>query len=108
MLLLISEKDEGDPEFQQLTEEKIASSVVMASALEEGSDNELHEFTIKKKLLSCARNSVDAVISYVGSSINRELQTCYEHLRIVREILIKQQQEKSVSTELDSLFQSSL
>jgi len=70
--LLISEKDEGDPEFQQLTEEKIASSV-MASALEEGSDNELnepHEFTIKKKLLSCARNSVDAVISYVGSSTN--------------------------------------
>jgi hypothetical protein len=43
MLLLIAKLDEGDPDFQQLTEEKIASSDVMASALEEGSDNELNE-----------------------------------------------------------------
>jgi hypothetical protein len=73
MLLLITEMDEGDPEFQQLTEEEIASSVVVASALEEGSDNELNdpqECTIKKKLLSSARDSFDAVISYVGSSTN--------------------------------------
>jgi hypothetical protein len=89
MLLLITEMDEGDPEFQQLTEEEIASSVVMASALEEGSDielNEPQEFTIK--LLSSARDSIDAVISYVGSSTNRELQAYYEHLSTVREILI--------------------
>ena len=108
MLLLISEKDEGDPEFQQLTEEKIASSVVMASALEEGSDNELHEFTIKKKLLSCARNSVDAVISYVGSSTNRELQAYFEHLSTVREILIKGQQQMSVHAKLDGFLKRAL
>jgi len=89
--LLITEMDEGDPEFQQLTEEEIASSIVMASALEEGSDNELNmpqEFTIKKKLLSSDRDSVDAVISYVGSSTNRKLQAYYEHLNIVREIKV--------------------
>jgi len=47
----------------------------MASAIEKGSDNELkepQEFTIKKKLLSSARDSVDAVIRYVGSSTNRD------------------------------------
>jgi hypothetical protein len=99
MLLLITEMDEGDPEFQQLTEEEIASSVVMASALEEGSDielNEPQEFTIK--LLSSARDNVDAVISYVGSSTNRELQAYFGHLSTVR----------SVYTELDGFLKPAL
>jgi hypothetical protein len=79
--------------------------------MEEGSDNEAGESllsTMKKKFLSCARDGTDAVIRYADPSTNRELQTCYEHLRIAREILIRQQQERSVSTELDSLFQSAL
>jgi hypothetical protein len=70
MLLLITEIDEGGPEFQQLAEEEFASSVVKASALEEGSDNELNEpqeSTIQKKLLSYARDSIAAVINNVGS-----------------------------------------
>jgi hypothetical protein len=109
MLLLITEMDEGDPEFQQLTEEEIASSVVMASAVEEGSDielNEPQEFTIK--LLSSARDSVDAVISYLGSSTNRELQAYYEHLSTVREILINGQRQGSVYTELDGFLKPAL
>jgi len=109
MLLLITEMDEGDPEFQQLTEEEIASGVVMASALEEGSHielNEAQEFTIK--LLSSARDSVDAVISYVGSSTNRELQAYYEHLSTVREILINGQRQGSVYTELDGFLKPAL
>jgi hypothetical protein len=67
--------------------------------MEEGSDNELDESllsTTKKKFLSCARDGTDAVISYVGSSTNRELQTYYKHLRMTKEILIRQQQEKSI------------
>jgi hypothetical protein len=59
--------------------------------MEDGSDNELDESllsTMKKKILRCARDGTDVVISYGGSSTNRELQTCYEHLRIVKEILI--------------------
>jgi hypothetical protein len=58
-----TEIDEGDPEFQQLTEEEFALFVVKASALEEGSDNELNEpqeSTIQKKLVNSARDSVDA------------------------------------------------
>ena len=108
--MLITEMDERDPEFQQLIEEEIASSVVMASALE-GSDNELNEpqeFTIKKKLHSCARYSIDAVISYVGSSTNRELQAYCEHLNTVREILIKGQQQRSVHTKLDGFLKPAL
>ena len=92
-------------------QETVASGVVNASDIEEGSDNELDESilsTMKKKFLSCAKDGTDVVISYVGSSTNRELQTYYEHLRTVREILIKQQHERFVSTELDSLFKSSL
>jgi hypothetical protein len=49
--------------------------------MEDGSDNELDEpqkSTIKKKLLSSATNGFDAVINYVHSSTNRELQALYE------------------------------
>lgn len=75
--------------------------------MEEGSDNELDESllsTMKKKFLTCATDGTDAVISYVGFSTNRELQTCYEHLRIAREIIIRQEQKRAVSTELGWLF----
>jgi hypothetical protein len=49
-----------------------------------------------------------ALIKYVVSSTNRELQACYEHLRTVREILIKEQQQRSVQTELNSFFKPAL
>jgi len=64
---------EEDPGFLHLTEEEIAAGVVKASAMEEGSDNEIdepQEPTIKKKLLSCIRDGIGAVINYVGSSRN--------------------------------------
>jgi len=71
--LLITEVGEEDPGFLHLTEEEIATRVVKASAMEEGSDNELDELqepTIKKKLLRCIRDGIGAVINYVDSSRN--------------------------------------
>jgi hypothetical protein len=53
--------------------------------MEEGSDNEVHdpqESTIKKKLLSSTRDSINAVINYVGSTRNQELQAYYEYLKL--------------------------
>jgi hypothetical protein len=44
--------------------------------------------TIQNKLLRSARDCIDAVINYVGFSINPKLQTNYEHVRTVREIII--------------------
>jgi hypothetical protein len=57
-----------------------------------------------KKLLSSARDGTDAVINYVDSSTNQKLQEYYEHLRTVREVLIKEQQQRSVQKKLDSFF----
>jgi hypothetical protein len=71
--LLIIEVGEEDPGFLHLTEEEIATGSVKSSAMEEGSDNELDDLqepTIKKKLLSCIRDGIGAVINYVGSSRN--------------------------------------
>jgi hypothetical protein len=51
MLLLITELAGGGPGFQHLTEEEIVAYVLKASAMDEGSDNELDkpgESTIKK------------------------------------------------------------
>jgi hypothetical protein len=50
--------------------------VIKDSAMEEESDNELDELqesTIKKKLLSSARDGINAVINYVDSSTNQKL-----------------------------------
>jgi hypothetical protein len=80
--------------------------------MEEESDTELDELqesTIKKKLLSSARDGTDAGINYVDTSTNQILQQYYEHPRTVREILIKeQQQQRSVQTKLDSFFKPAL
>jgi hypothetical protein len=68
------EQDERDPGFQLLTEEQFAANVIKDSAMEKESDNELDELqksTSKKKILSSARDGVDAVINYVDSSTNR-------------------------------------
>jgi hypothetical protein len=46
-------------------------------------------------------------INYVDSSTNQKFQD-YEHLRTVREILIKEQQQRSVHTKLDSFFKRGL
>jgi hypothetical protein len=60
--------------FAHLTEEEIAANVGKASAMEGRSDIELYEpqekSTIKKKFLSSARDGIDAVINYMGSSTN--------------------------------------
>jgi hypothetical protein len=76
--------------------------------MEEESDNELQESTITKKLLSSATYGIVALINYVDSSTNHRLQEYYEHLRTVRKVLIKEQQERSVQTELDSSFKPAL
>jgi hypothetical protein len=47
-------------------------------------------------------------MNYVDSSTNPKLQEYYEHLRTVREILTKEQQQRSVQTKLDSFFKSAL
>jgi hypothetical protein len=66
--------------------------------MEEGSANELNEpqkYTVRKKHRTSAGDGINAVISYVGCSTNRELQAYYEHLRNVKEILLKEQQPQS-------------
>jgi hypothetical protein len=90
---------------------EIAACVVKASAMEEGWHNELDEPQDPKmnnKLLSATRDDNDAVMNYVGSSTNWELQTHCEHLKTVREIIIKKQQQRSVQTKLDSFFKPAL
>jgi hypothetical protein len=79
--------------------------------MEEESDNELdklHDSAIRKKRFSPARDGIVAVINYVDSSTNKKFQEYYEHLRTVREILIKEQQQRSVQTKLDSFFKPAL
>jgi hypothetical protein len=54
------------------------------------------------------KNSVQSWVHGIDSSANQKLQECYEHLRTVREILIKEQRQRSVQTKLDSFFKPAL
>jgi len=52
--------------------------------MQERYKNELdnpEESTFKRTLLSFARDDIDTVINYVGSTTNRELQANYESLK---------------------------
>jgi hypothetical protein len=104
--LLVTELDEGDPGLQHLTGEVIAVDVVKTSVLKQATDNELDE--PQDKFLSSTRDGTDAVINYVGSSTNQKLQAYYKHLRTMREIPIKEKQQRSVHTVLDSFFKPAL
>jgi hypothetical protein len=100
------ELGEGDSGGQLLTEEGIVADVTKDFTMEEESDNELDELQespIKTKL-SSASDGIDAVIKYVDSSTSKKLQEYYEHLRTVREVLIKEQQQRYVHTKIDTSF----
>jgi len=59
--------------FENLTDKEMASDVLRASAMEEGSHNEQYEpqdSTMNNKLLSSTRDDKDAVMNYVGSLRN--------------------------------------
>ena len=67
-------------------QEEISADIFNISAVEERSHNELdkpQESTIKNKLRNSAIDGIDAVINYVVSITNKELEACYEHLRTV-------------------------
>ena len=55
---------------------------------------------METKHLSSAKDDVHAIINYVGSSTNQELQACYEHS--VREIPTKEQKQMSVQTKVSA------
>jgi hypothetical protein len=79
--------------------------------MDEESDNEPdepQESTVKMKLLRSTRNCNDAVINFVGSSTNQELQAYYEHLTTVSEILIREQHQRSIHQNLDNFFKPTL
>jgi hypothetical protein len=105
------ELNEGDPGFKILTEEEISADVIKDSDMEEESDNELDKLqgsTIKKTIHSSLREGNDAVNNYVDFLTNQKLQEYYEHLSTAREILIKEQQQKSVQKKLYGFFKPAL
>jgi vacuolar-type H+-ATPase subunit I/STV1 len=96
--------------FTNLTGKEISADIVKASAMEEGSHNELNEpqdSTLNNKL-SSATDDIDTVMNYVSSSTNQELQTHCEHLNTVKEITFKEQQQRSVQTKMHSFFKPAL
>lgn len=91
-------------------EEEISADFFKASDVHERLDNELdgsQESTVKN-LRNSAIDDISAVINYVVSLINQELQVYYEHLGTVRDIFVKEQQQRSVQAKLHSFFKPEL
>ena len=56
------------------------------------------KFVFKKKHLNSARDDIDAITNYAGSSTNRELRACFKHS--VRQITTKEAHQMSVQNKL--------
>jgi hypothetical protein len=75
--------------------------------VEERSDNKLdksQESTIKNQIRNSAIDDIGVVINYVVYLTNQEFQAYYEHLRTVRDVFFKEEQQKSVQAKLDILL----
>ena len=63
---------------------------------------------VKNQLRKSAIDGISAVMNCAVSLTNQELQVYFEHLRTVRDIFVKEQQQKSFQAKLVSFFEPEL
>lgn len=96
--------DEGDPGYQNLTEEEIAINVSTASLEKENEEEEEDEPREKPKKLSEIRDSLDLVINFKDQTSPVAMQPYYEHLQTLMETVIHEQLQRSSQLNIDSFF----
>ena len=91
-----------DPEYEVLTEVDIVASVVAGEEEESSDEEEVMEFS-KVKLLTL-QTYINAPIDYFTYSLLPEMAHHYGNLRIIREVIIKEQHMGSCQTKIISFF----
>lgn len=85
-----------------MTDEDIVASVV--STEDPGSSEGEDEVPVKKVKISTLRTYIDALLDYTTYSKYPEIPSHYNSLRMVREIIIKEQYSGGTQTKVSSFF----
>ncbi|KAK4329010.1 hypothetical protein Pmani_000611 [Petrolisthes manimaculis] len=87
-----------------LSTEEIAEAVLVGKQSDDSrSSDEEKEVAIKPKM-SLVRESIDILLNYVDLCDNYNIQGYYEHLRTLRELVIREQHKRGKQTKLDTFF----
>jgi hypothetical protein len=97
------DNDDGDSDYQILSQEERAESVLQGK--EEDGDIVEEESSPSCPKLLVIRNHMDHVFSYIGASSDPEVLAYYGHFRQFRSIIIKKQHASGTQLKIDSFFQ---
>ncbi|KAK3889625.1 hypothetical protein Pcinc_006390 [Petrolisthes cinctipes] len=100
-----TEENESDPGYQVLSMDEIAAEVTEGDK-EESSDDDDEELQCKKVKLSTLRSYMDVLIDYTTYSKIKETEAYYNNLRMLRELVIREQHMGGTQTKMDSFFAS--
>lgn len=95
------EENDADPGYQILSAEEIADSVVNPDPDESSSEGEEEVVAPVRPKMSDVREALDTLITFVDLDSNPEVQAYYEHLRTLREVIIRQQYQRGKQLKLD-------
>lgn len=98
------DENESDPGYQILSAEEIAAEVLAVTEHTSDNDDEEEMPPPKKEKLSKVREWIDNLISFVDATENRGIQMHYEHLRILREEIIREQYRGGKQLKIDRFF----
>ena len=89
------EENDFGPGYRILSTEKIAESVLAGDQSGESCCSDLEDEVVVRQRMSQVRDSIDTLIQYVDATNYRDIQGFYEHIRTLRELVIRQQYQHS-------------
>lgn len=100
------ESDEGDMGYHILTEEEIVESVIAAenSETDEYEQDELDDSIKSKPKLGEIKDHLNVVLKFVEDNDDENISAYYEHLRHLRELLIREINAKGKQPKISSFF----
>jgi len=100
------EADEYDLDYRTLTEEEIVENMTTAESSEtdDCDQDEVDNNIIPKQKLGEIKDHLNIVIKYVEDNNNENISAYYEHLRHLRELIIKEIDVKGRKSKISSLF----
>ncbi|KAG7167541.1 uncharacterized protein LOC121868385 [Homarus americanus] len=98
------EKKEDDPGYQMLSAEESADAVRAGDKEDNTKSSDEDELPVKipRVKLSVVRESLDTILTYIDSTSSPQIQDYYEHLRTLRELIIREQHNAWEQLKMDS------
>ena len=100
------EENDSDPGYQVFSTEEIAESALACDQAGESSSSDSEDEVVVRPIMSQVRDCIDTLIQNGDETNDRDIQGFYEHLRTLRELIIRQRYQRGKQLKLDSFFKS--